>query len=71
MNGRREGVVANAFVGEEKFKEAFDFAQEHNNKELMKNIKKAEKEYYEKKEMNPDEKKIKVENLQKEIDEMK
>lgn len=71
MNGRREGVVANAFVGEEKFKEAFDFAQEHNNKELMKNIKKAEKEYYEKKEMNPDEKKIKVESLQKEIDEMK
>ncbi|EJR92440.1 type VII secretion protein EssB/YukC [Bacillus cereus] len=71
MNGRREGIVSNAFVGEEKYTEAFSFAQEHNNKELMKNIKKAEKEYYEKTEMNPDEKKVKIENLQKEIEEFK
>ena len=52
-------------------KEAFDFAEQQGNKELMKKIKEAEKQIVDKTVQNSDEKEDKMDALQKEIDEIK
>ncbi|MED1107740.1 type VII secretion protein EssB/YukC [Bacillus paramycoides] len=71
LDGRREGLVANAYVQKEKFEDAFQFAKQQGNKELMKKVKDAEKQYIEKSTLPEDQKKNKLAEIQKDVEAIK
>lgn len=70
MDGRREKLVAEAYVNQKKFDECFTFAKTQGNKTLMKEVKELQKKDVGQSTLSEEEKKAKIEKIDKELSEI-
>ncbi|KEK21864.1 hypothetical protein [Bacillus gaemokensis] len=70
MDGRREKLVAEAFVNQKKFDDCFTFAKTQGNKTLMKEVKELQKKDVEQSTLSEEEKKKKIEGIDKDLKEL-
>ncbi|PGY00693.1 hypothetical protein COE15_13070 [Bacillus cereus] len=70
MDGRREKLVAEAYVNQKKFDDCFAFAKTQGNKTLMKEVKELQKKDVGQSTLSEEEKKAKIEKIDKELSEI-
>lgn len=70
MDGRREKLVAEAYVSQKKFDDCFTFAKTQGNKALMKEVKELQKKDVEQSTLSEEEKKKKIEGIDKDLKEL-
>lgn len=70
MDGRREKLVAEAYVNLKKFDECFTFAKQQGNKQVMKDVKELEKQDVLQSALSEEEKKVKLEKIDKDLKEL-
>ncbi|PDZ10840.1 hypothetical protein CON70_14790 [Bacillus pseudomycoides] len=70
MDGRREKLVAEAYVSQKQFDDCFTFAKTQGNKALMKEVKELQKKDVEKSTLSEEEKKKKIEGIDKDLKEL-
>ncbi len=67
MDGRREKLIVEAFVNLKKFEECYSFAKTQGNKNLMKEVKELEKRDVQESTISEEEKKAKIEKIDKDL----
>jgi len=70
MDGRREKLVAEAYVNLKKYDAGYNYVKQQGNKELAKNIKELEKRDVEQSSLSEEEKKSKIEKIDKDLKEL-
>ncbi|MED3202216.1 hypothetical protein [Bacillus toyonensis] len=67
MDGRREKLIVEAFVNLKKYEDCYSFAKTQGNKNLMKEVKELEKRDIQQSTVNEEEKKAKIEKIDKDL----
>ncbi|MEB9369335.1 hypothetical protein P4J04_21915, partial [Bacillus cereus] len=67
MDGRREKLIVEAFVNLKKYEECYSFAKTQGNKNVMKEVKELEKRDIQQSTISEEEKKAKIEKIDKDL----